>query len=281
MKPDRGALPSRGAPFFFICAALLLNLLVMPAAWAQNLRDLAYGPDKAQRLDVYLPSADAPSSGAPILLMVHGGAWKIGDKHHHAVVSGKTAHWNARGFVVVSANYRLNVPPDQQAADIKAAIDEIRRQAPSWHADATRLAVMGHSAGAHLIALLYARLGDQLDWRGAILLDSAALDVPAIMSKNPARFYRQAFGSDPRRWQALSPLHQLRQPPVPLLAVCSTHRRASCEQAKSFVARIQALGGQAQLLPQPLSHRQINDSLGTDPAYTMAVDRFIDAVTAP
>ena len=276
MLRSKGAPRLAGAPFFYFLLAFIA-VLVQPAR-AAALRDLAYGPDPAQRMDVYMP---AHSAAAPILLLVHGGAWKIGDKRHHAVIAAKTKHWTAKGFVVVSTNYRLNIPPDQQAADISAAVAEIERQASHWHADPGRLIVMGHSAGAHLLALLHARLGDQAPWRAAVLLDSAALDVPAIMTKSPARFYRQAFGRDPRQWQALSPWHQLHDATKPVLAVCSSYRRESCAQAKSFVTRTQQLGGTAQLLPQPLSHRQINENLGSDKVYTAAVDHFIAGVVSP
>jgi acetyl esterase/lipase len=57
-------------------------------------RDLPYGTDPQQRLDVYLP---AQSKGAPILCMVHGGAWMIGDKAASGFVSNKVAHWLPKG----------------------------------------------------------------------------------------------------------------------------------------------------------------------------------------
>src|SRR5205085_10088379 len=73
-----------------------------PAARVE--RDVAYGDDPAQRLDAYLP---AKAEKAPILLMVHGGGWMLGDKGNRAVVQNKVAHWLPRGYVVASANYRM------------------------------------------------------------------------------------------------------------------------------------------------------------------------------
>src|SRR5262245_14429444 len=66
--------------------------------------DIAYGPDPAQRMDVYLPPAPQQ---APILLMVHGGAWRFGDKTNKRVVDNKVAHWVPQGVIFVSVNYRM------------------------------------------------------------------------------------------------------------------------------------------------------------------------------
>lgn len=57
-------------------------------------RDLPYGDDSQQRLDVYIPSQ---AKGAPVILMVHGGAWMIGDKTASGFVSNKVAHWLPKG----------------------------------------------------------------------------------------------------------------------------------------------------------------------------------------
>ncbi len=59
------------------------------------LSDLAYGQAPLQRLDVYLP---AKPVHAPILLMVHGGAWRLGDKQAAAVVDNKVARWLPKGL---------------------------------------------------------------------------------------------------------------------------------------------------------------------------------------
>ena len=57
---------------------------------------------------------------APILVMVHGGAWKLGDKGNTGVVANKVLHWLPRGYIVVSLNYRLSRPPSplEQAEDV-------------------------------------------------------------------------------------------------------------------------------------------------------------------
>ena len=82
-------------------------------------RELAYGTDPKQKLDLMLP---AVATRAPLILFVHGGGWSIGDKR--AGAGGKAAHFTAQGWAFASANYRLvpQVTVEQQAADIAAAI---------------------------------------------------------------------------------------------------------------------------------------------------------------
>jgi acetyl esterase/lipase len=142
---------------------------------------------------------------------------------------------------------------------------------------------MGHSAGAHLAALLSAdparaqRLGARR-WDATVALDSAALDVAAIMQRPHLALYDRAFGGDPARWQRLSPLHQLRADAVPVLAVCSTLRPdRPCEQAQDYTARARALGVRGDVLPQELEHGEVNKELGAEANYTAAVDRFLSA----
>ena len=62
-------------------------------------RDLPYGPDPRQRFDVYAP---AEAHDAPVIVMVHGGAWRFGDKNNGRVVENKVARWVSRGFVITS-----------------------------------------------------------------------------------------------------------------------------------------------------------------------------------
>lgn len=256
----------------------------MLPAGVRLLRDVAYGPQPRQRMDVYLPPPGAGDKAA-VVFLVHGGGWRHGDKAHERLVQNKVARWVPRGVVLVSVNYRLlpEAGPDEQLRDVARALATAQRQAPGWGADPQRFLTMGHSAGAHLVALLaatpaLAQAQGALPVRGTVALDSAALDVPRIMEERHARLYDQAFGSDPAFWRAVSPLHQLQQPAPPLLAVCSTRRRVSCDQAQRFAAQGRARGMRVEVLPQDLSHGQVNEQLGLPGAYTDAVEAFMWSV---
>jgi acetyl esterase/lipase len=252
-------------------------------AGAQVRRDLAYGSDPAQALDVYSLAPDG--TRRPLIVMVHGGAWAFGDKDYRGVVQAKLAHWLPRGVVFVSVNYRMLPRQDVagQAADVARALAFVQQHASEWGGDPQRLTLMGHSAGAHLVALLSAdparalALGAQR-WNATVALDSAALDVVAVMQRRHPALYDRAFGSDPAAWAQLSPLHRLGAQAVPLLAVCSTQRPDQpCGQAREYAARAHALGVDGGVLPVELDHGGVNKALGAEPGYTAAVDRFIEA----
>lgn len=241
--------------------------------------DLAYGSYKQQRLDLYLPTN---ALQAPVLVMVHGGAWRIGDKAADAVVDNKVKRWLPKGFIFVSINYRLlpAAAPQQQADDVAHALAFVQQHASGWGGDPRKVILMGHSAGAHLVSLLAARPQHAYDigaapWLGTVALDSAAMDVEQIMQRSHARFYDQAFGKSPAYWAATSPLHQLDKTATPLLAVCSSQRSDSCPAAQKFIAAANRLGVNAQLLSQDRSHKAINQDLGADNAYTREVERFM------
>jgi len=248
-------------------------------------RDLPYGADPAQRLDVYLPPGRL---AGPVIVLVHGGAWALGDKAAPGVVVNKLAHWLPRGYTVVSVNYRLlpAADPLEQARDLARAIALVQQRAPSWGADATRLVLMGHSTGAHLAALLaadaeLAQLHGAAPWLGTVLLDSAALDVVRTMSGPHRPLHDRAFGADRAYWEQASPLHRLRARPAPLLLVHSSERSDSADQASRFAAAVTALHGRADVVPVPLTHAELNGQLGRDPEYTARVNAFLRSLGLP
>lgn len=259
----------------FSAIALLAAALVSP-----SVRDVHYGPGRRQTFDVF-PQPKLMRS--PVIFMVHGGGWRIGDKTNARFVANKVERWVPKGYVVISVDYPMlpdGVKPLEQARNVARALAAAQKQAASWGGDRNKFILMGHSAGAHLVALLasspslLAEAGATKPI-GAVFLDSAALDVPRIMEARHFPLYDNAFGSDPSYWRATSPYHQLHAAPPPFLAVCSTLRPDSCDQADRFTARAKSLGGRGSVLREELSHEQINERLGEPGPYTEAVERFL------
>jgi hypothetical protein len=118
-------------------------------------------------------------------------------------------------------------------------------------------------------------------WRGTVALDSAALNVVAIMEGHHARFYDRVFGNDRSRWARSSPLHRLAGRPGPLLLVCSSRREDSCGAARAFADKAIAAGGRAEVVPVDLNHGQVNAELGRSPGYTAAVQAFLQSLGLP
>ncbi len=246
-------------------------------------RDIAYGSDPAQRFDVYRPPN---AKAAPVVVMVHGGGWRRGDKGGPSMVKNKVLHWVGKGWVLVSVNYRV-VPvanPAEQAEDVGRALAHAQGMAAAWGADPGRFVLMGHSSGAHLVALIGAdgslatRHGAK-PWLASVSIDSAALDIEAIMNRKHYGLYDTAFGKDPNLWRDASPMARLKgKPAAPMLLVCSSKRNDSCPPAREFAAKAASFGGRVTVLPIELNHAQINDQLGTVGAYTDGVDEFLRTV---
>lgn len=242
-------------------------------------RDVAYGSDPQQRMDIYIP---AQAHDAPVILMVHGGGWQRGDKATTNVVQNKLARWVPRGLVLISVDYPMlpRTDPLQQARSVAQALGFAQRHAAEWGGDPRKFILMGHSAGAHLVSLISAEpamaisMGAQ-PWLGTIALDSAAFDVAKIMRGRHLPLYDRVFGNDPASWDAVSPIVQLRSRITPLLAVCSSRRSDSCPQAQAFVDKARSFGTQARVLPENLSHEEINERLGTPSDYTAQVEAFM------
>lgn len=260
-------------------AQFAIALLVPVLAYALEplQKDIPYGSDKEQKLDVYAP---AQVKDAPVIVMVHGGAWRLGDKAYGCTVEPKATDYLAHGYIFVSVNYRMRdaVTPLTQAEDVAAAVNYVRAHAVEWGGNAQRMVLMGHSAGGHLVTLLSANPAHfgLKPWRGTISLDSAAMNVETIMQAEHRAFYDEAFGKDPTLWRKVSPYYRLVKGGVPMLLVCSTRREEeSCGQAAVFAKKALQLGGQTTVRPEDLSHRDINCALGTKSAYTDAVDGFI------
>ncbi len=252
-------------------------------AGVRVLRDIAYGSDPAQRFDAYIP---AGATAAPVLVMVHGGGWRRGDKEMARMIESKVARWVPLGFIVVSVNYPMlpDVAPYEQAANVGTAVAAAQVRATGWGGDPARFILMGHSAGAHLVALLHAsppgsplRTASRIQpWLGTISLDGAALNVPVLMSRRHPKLFDDAFGADPAYWVQASPFQTMVTRTAPILVVCSTERPDQpCGEAGAFVRRAQSFGTRAELLPEALSHKDINAALGLPGTYTNAVEGFM------
>ena len=265
-----------------------LACLLSHPVTAKVLKDVPYGPDKRQRMDVYVPDAPIKADGkAPVIFMVHGGYWSRGDKNGEGIVRRKVARWLPQSWVFVSTNYRLSPQADPmvQAQDVARALAYAQANAAAWGADATKFVVMGHSAGAHLVSLLAVKPAMAFDlgakpWLGTVSLDSAAFDVVGILrAKNHPPFFDEVFGADPASWEAASPLRQLSAQSTPILAVCSTQRRDQpCMQAEAFAAKAKSMQIRVEVLQQDLSHSKVNNRLGLPGVLTDTVEAFITSL---
>lgn len=255
---------------------------------------ISYGGNALQTLDIW--RAKDVKGPAPLVMFVHGGGWKRGSKDN-ATGQYKSVHYPGEGYAFASINYRLvpDATVEQQAADVASAVKALIDRAEALDIDRQRVVIMGHSAGAHLVALVgtdekYLRgVGLSFaDIAGVIPIDGAAYDVPAQMKDGPPimqKTYAQAFGTDPARQNSLSPTLQARAPNAPQFLLLHVQRPDGVRQAEAFDKALTAGGSKVELGSFPgeglQGHAEINRRLG-DPGYapTATVDAWLKRVFA-
>ena len=116
-------------------------------------KDVAFGTDPRQTLDVYAPASANKNAALPVIVFIYGGSWASGNKNDYGFVGHALA---ARGFVTVIPNYRL-VPqvrfPDF-VNDGACAMRWVQDNIQQFGGDASRIVLMGHSAGAYNAMML-------------------------------------------------------------------------------------------------------------------------------
>lgn len=151
--PDRGRLLLPGA-HDVTDRMLELSKRVVPSLRCDL--DVAYGSDFFQKLDIYLPISTVPESPCPVLLFLHGGAWRHGFKEWEGFIAPQITDLPA---VFVSGNYRL-APESKwpaQLHDVADAVTWIYKNIRRYGGDPRRLFLSGHSAGGHLVTMLALR----------------------------------------------------------------------------------------------------------------------------
>lgn len=115
--------------------------------------DLHYGPGPLQTYDLHRPKKQEP--GAPLVVVIHGGYWRGLDKN---TMTFALPPYLDRGAVVVNLNYDLcpQVTLDAIVREMQEALVHVAAKATEWGADPAKLHVIGHSAGAHLAAMMVA-----------------------------------------------------------------------------------------------------------------------------
>ena len=158
------------------------------------LKDIDYlGPDRAEKMDAYLPPASCPGPH-PAVLLIHGGGWRISDKAADREISiGNDLA--SSGYAVFSINYLLNeghkdengkvtltkIAWPQNFLDCKSALRYLRAEASQYNLDPERIATMGGSAGGHL-AMLVGTTANHSAFNEQGLYTDQANDVSCIIT---------------------------------------------------------------------------------------------------
>ena len=165
--PDLGQLTEPGAQEFVDRA---IEMSKQAVAATRNVLDVAYGDDYYQKIDLFLPT-DESLTDLPVLMFIHGGAWRHGFKEWMGFIAPPIISLPA---IFVTVNHRL-VPQHKFPAHLEDCYDALAwvyRNIAQHGGSPNRIFVGGHSSGGHLAALLALRT----DY-------AAARDLPADIVK--------------------------------------------------------------------------------------------------
>lgn len=246
----------------------------------------APSPADENFLDVYRPDGSLATDTRPVVVYVHGGAWRAGDKANQ--INRKVNLFTDAGYVFVSVNYRLSTNPidtsfpsdrvrfPDHPDDVGEAIGWIDRNIAAYGGDPTRLLLIGHSAGAHISALVstdpsYLDAYEVEPWQviGTVALDGDAYDVADRIAEVPSPqddYLLSAFGTAAENaaegsWAAGSPLLWAGPRDPEHLIVTQAALPGRAEDADALAL---ALGQDpaASVIRAPCNHEGINDGVG-------------------
>jgi arylformamidase len=252
--------------------AFLFLTAPLSAAELKVHRDLPYAksPDKLQSLDVYAP---VDAKDLPVVVWIHGGGWRQGDK---AGMQRKPQAFADKGYVFVSINYRFvpQVTVKEMTGDVAKAIRWVHEHAKEYGGDGDSLFVAGHSAGAHLAALvctdesyLKAEGLTLANVKGCVPVDTAAYDIAKRVAESPTGVAaaEQVFGKTAEEHQALSPsLHVAKDKHIPpFLILHVADRKESRVQSLSFADVLKKSNVPVSVVAgEGKTHGTINSELG-------------------
>lgn len=234
----------------------------------------------------------------PVIIYVHGGGWAIGDKANK--IDNKRSLFERKGYVFVSINYRLSPYPFEinnsnrvkfptHNIDVAKAIKWVYDNIEQYGGDKSNIALIGHSAGAHLVALTATNHSFLIDAgvdnmqyiKGVVVVDTKMYDVyDKIQNNSPVDMYINAFGTNPQENIEASPIRNIQNGAnyhkFLIIKRGNTDRLA---KADAFIQALQnANVSVEELNANPYTHTEINDAIGdgADQIVTIPIINFLD-----
>lgn len=236
-----------------------VNILLGAANLIENgdasVSESAYGTAPRQQYDVYRPAATPLGEARPVVMFVHGGSWQSGDKSLYRFVGQALAQL---GFIAVLPNYGLM--PEQRfpgfVQDVAQAFAHAHARVAAWGGDPTRVFVMGHSAGAHIAALLC------YDARYLAAHQLSTSNVTGYIGlSGPYDFVldsdllRATFAGPAEREYDAQPVHfATADSPPSLLVMGRDDTTVRPRNTTSLAARLRSVGGRVEELWVPGEH---------------------------
>ena len=223
--------------------------------------DLAYGEADGERLDFF----PAPRSGAPLLVFIHGGWWRSLDKSDFSFIAPA---YTRAGFNVALTNYTL--APASSIADIVRqqlrAMAWLYRHADHYDFDPARIVIAGHSAGAHLAAMMMAAVWPAYDpalpadlVKGGILL-SGIYDMEPVRH---AEFVNVDLKLAEKDIEPISPSGIPQAHPAPFITAVGGLESDEFKRQTALLAQAWKPGHKEDIPLPGANHLTICDAFGT------------------
>ncbi|MGE5218003.1 MAG: alpha/beta hydrolase [Chloroflexota bacterium] len=223
---------------------------------------VAYGPTEIEKLDIY----KAHRSHAPILIFIHGGAWRNGLAKEFAfpaeMILDAGAHFVVPDFVQVKDAGGSLMP---MADQVRRAVAWVYQNAASFDGDPERIYISGHSSGAHLTGVALVT-----DWqkefglpanllKGGLLI-SGMYDLTPVRLSKRSEYVRFTDEIE----QALSSQRHLDQLNAPIIVAYGTQETPEFQrQNREFAAAVQAAGKPVELIVgEGFNHFEMQETLG-------------------
>ena len=247
--------PTLDRPMVFKTTELMKGLAPMtPPASVTVASDVAYGDDPLQKIDIYTP---AKARNLPIAVFVHGGGFVVDDKKNYANVP---TYLSQHGMVAVNVNYRLapKVTWPAESQDVGAVVAFLKKNAAHYGADPKRIVLIGHSAGANLIATyvldkrIYPKGGPGIT--GAILISLPASRPSGVRQQD------QAYYGDPSVIPSRVPGPFLEKSKMPMMMITAEYDPVMlASEAYDFAGRMCVRDGKCPPFLYVKGHNHISE----------------------
>jgi acetyl esterase/lipase len=226
-------------------------------------KDIAYGKKSRQRLDILVPTSIQKGEKLPVVVFFHGGAWMRGSRED-LLYSHFARSFTQNSFIFVNVDYR--VYPEVRFPgffnDPKHAIEWVHEHISNYGGNPHHLILMGHSAGAHLVALLTVQ--DDLlppvifsDIKKVVLL-SGPYHLPAYRGYLQTEFrgivekvFLHLFGGE-ENLPEISPVNRIEKTHIQyLIAVGEKDRVTPPAQSQLLYQKLREKGNKAELIVLP------------------------------
>ena len=243
-------------------------------------------------LDLYMPSSSCRRGRkAPVVIWVHGGGYVTGDKKNQ--IADKVRLFNSKGWALVSTNYRLTNASTPSPwrwpthfEDVSAAISWVYRSIGSRGGDRSRIALLGHSAGADIVSNVatnpdylgrYGLGPRKLRCQGP--LDTEGFDKPASADSEKA-MWLNALGNAPDYLRTTSARLIARTGAGTSKAIVAVRgSRVRQEIQRAYIGRLKTIGAgpNTAIEAQSLTHNEVNSRIGApgDKVMTPPLMKFL------